>query len=88
MSNQLVKFLKKENYLRVLSFVDANLTENSLEILANIIHESYKLREFSCSWNVGVRPRAYLKMVQNLGQSKFLTSIDLSYNTIVDFEEV
>jgi len=45
------------------------------------------LRELDISWNVGIRPRFYLPLIDALGENRSLMSVNLSYNSLIDAPE-
>jgi hypothetical protein len=56
--------------------------------LALLVEESHRLKELDISWNIGVRPKFYLPLLDALGENRALTSVNLSYNSLIDAPEI
>jgi hypothetical protein len=84
---KLIALLKEtDNHIKVLALVNAKIPEHSMTNLAELIEESDRLRELDLSWNV-MRPKSYARLLTGLAENRYLTSVNLSYNTLVDAPE-
>jgi hypothetical protein len=71
----------------VLALVNARIPECAMNQLADLVLDSHRLRELDISWNVGIRPKFYLPLLDALGENRSMTSINLSYNSLIDAPE-
>jgi Ran GTPase-activating protein (RanGAP) involved in mRNA processing and transport len=84
----LINMLKEtDNHIKVLALVNAKIPEHSIAKLAEMMEESDRLRELDLSWNI-MRPKSYARLLTALGENRKLTSVNLSYNTLIDQAEI
>lgn len=57
-SRDLITTLREDNQLKVLSLVNSNIGDASMQELGHMLDESKSLRELDISWNV-LKPQSY-----------------------------
>lgn len=81
---KLITLLKEtDNHIKVLALVNAKIPEHSMNHLADLIEDSDRLKELDLSWNI-MRPKSYARLLTALSDNRYLTSVNLSYNTLID----
>lgn len=57
-----------------------------MQEIGHIVAKSKKLQELDISWNV-LKPQSYNILIASLASNKYLLSLNLSWNRIVDSTE-
>jgi len=79
--------IRRENNLKTLALVNANIPEAAMPDLAHLVLES-NLRELDVSWNPNIKPKAFGPLLEAIGQNRQLHSVNLSYNKLIDAPEL